>query len=125
MIAFAVSSTSTTISSTFSGVESVLSENGVWDTPGSWQAMSKNNGAYATSVSAARIANPLLSPDQFAEITYDHDPGTTSWVGAMTRMQGSTNGSGYLAFAYAGQVRLYRVDDNGGLNWDWRRRTWM
>ena len=32
--------------------------------------------------------------------------------------QGSTNGSGYLAFAYAGQVWLYRVDDNGQLNWN-------
>jgi hypothetical protein len=36
----------------------------------------------------------------------------------MTRMQGSTNGSGYLAFAYAGAVWLYRVDDNGSLNWN-------
>ena len=90
----------------------------MWGTAGSWQPMSKNNGAYSTSVSAARMVNPLAPPDQFAEITYDHDPGTTGWVGVMTRMQGPTNGSGYLAFAYAGQVQLYRVDDNGSLGWN-------
>jgi hypothetical protein len=119
VIAFTVSSTSTTVSSTFSGVESPLSENWTWDSPGSWQpSMSKNNGAYSTGVSAARVTSPMLSPDQFAEITYDHDPGTSGWVGVMTRMQGSTNGSGYLAFAYAGAVWLYRVDDNGSLNWN-------
>jgi hypothetical protein len=119
VIGFSVSSTSTTVSSTFSGVESVLSENGMWDAPGSWPpSMSKNNGAYSKDLSAARIANPLLSPDQFAEITYDHDPGTSGWVGVMTRIQGTTNGSGYLAFAYAGAVWLYRVDDNGSLNWN-------
>ena len=64
------------------------------------------------------MVNPLAPPDQFAEITYDHDPGTSGWVGVMTRMQGSTNGSGYLAFAYAGAVWLYRVDDNGWLHWN-------
>jgi hypothetical protein len=115
LIAFAVSSRATTASSTFSGVASVLSDNGLWGTAGSWGLMSENNGAYATGLNAARVANPLLSADQFAEITYDHDPGTTSWVGVMTRIPGATNGSGYLAFAYAGQVWLYRVDDNGGL----------
>ena len=118
VIAFTVSSTSTTGSSTFFGVEPVLSENWTWDTPGSWQPMSKNNGAYSTGVSAARMVNPLAPPDQFAEITYDHDPGTSGWVGVMTRMQGATNGSGYLAFAYGGAVWLYRVDDNGGLHWN-------
>jgi len=119
VIAFTVSSTSATDSSTFSGVESSLSENGMWDSPGSWQpAFSKNNGAYSTVVSAARLTNPLLGPDQFAEITYDHDPGTSGWPGVMTRIQGPTNGSGYLAIAYGGTVRLYRVDDNGSLNWN-------
>ncbi len=118
VIAFAVSSTATTTSDMFSGVASTLSDNGMWATPGSWQAMSENNGAYATGVDAAEIANPLLNPDQYAEITYDHDPGTSSWVGVMTRIQGPTNGSGYLAFAYAGAVWLYRVDDTGSLNWN-------
>ncbi|HKW34318.1 MAG TPA: hypothetical protein VJN92_14995, partial [Candidatus Acidoferrum sp.] len=119
VIAFTVSNTSTTVNSTFTGVESPLSEGGLWDSPGSWQpSFNKNNGAYSKNVSAARVANPLLSPDQFAEITYDHDPGTAGWVGVMTRIQGSTNGSGYLAFAFAGQVQLYRVDDNGTLNWN-------
>jgi hypothetical protein len=116
VIAFTVSSTSTTASSTFSGVESLLSQNGMWSTAGSWQAMSKNNGAYSTSSGAAMLANPLLGPDEFAEITYDHDPGSTGWPGVMTRIQGPTHGSGYLAIAYAGTVRLYRVDDNGGLS---------
>jgi len=118
VVAFEVSSTSTAVASTFPGVESVLSERGLWDTPGAWQSMSKNNGANATGLSAARVSDPLLSSDQYAEITYDHDPGTSGWVGVMTRIQGSTNGSGYLAFAYAGQVWLYRVDDNGQLNWN-------
>ena len=117
VIAFTVSSTSTTGSSTFSGVESPLSENGTWATPGAWGAISKNNGAYSTGVDASQMMNPAVTPDQFAQITYDHDPGT-SWVGVMTRMQGPANGSGYLAFAYSGQVMLYRVDDNGSLNWN-------
>ena len=116
VIAFAVSSASTTASSPFSGVEAPLSEGGMWGTSGSWAAMSKNSGAYSTGIDAARLAKPLVSPDQFAEITYDHDPGSTSWPGVMTRMQGQANGSGYLAIAYAGQVRLYRTDDNGSLS---------
>jgi hypothetical protein len=62
------------------------------------------------------MVNPLVGPDQFAEITYDHDPGTSGWPGVMTRIQGATNGSGYLAIAYSGQVKLYRTDDNGSLN---------
>ena len=33
-----------------------------------------------------------------------------------TRVQGTGNGSGYLAIAYAGEVRLYRADDSGSLN---------
>ena len=118
VIAFGVSSTSTTASSTFPGVASVLSDNGLWQTPGSWGAMSENSGAYANGTDAAMVTNPLLGPDEYAEITYSHDPGTSGWVGVMTRIQGPTNGSGYLAFAYNGAVWLYRVDDNGGLNWN-------
>ena len=116
VITFSVASGSASAASTFSGVESPLSENGMWGTAGSWTAMQKNNGAYSTVISAARMVNPVVSPDQFAEITYDHDPGSTSWPGVMTRVQGSANGSGYLAIAYAGQVRLYRTDDRGSLN---------
>ena len=101
-------------SSAFSGAESPLSENGTWGTAGSWTAIQKNNGAYSTaSTSAARMVNPVVGPDQFAEITYDHDPGSTGWPGVMTRVQGPANGGGYLAIAYAGQVLLYRTDDNG------------
>jgi hypothetical protein len=58
----------------------------------------------------------LLTADQFAEITYDQDPGTSSWIGVTTRVQSVANGSGYLAIVYAGEVRLYRTDDAGGLN---------
>ena len=118
VIAFGVSSSSTTASSTFPGTASVLSDNGLWQTPGSWGAMSENSGAYANGTDAAMVTNPLLGPDEYAEITYDHDPGTSGWVGVMTRMQGPTKGSGYLAFAYNGAVWLYRVDDNGQLNWN-------
>ena len=57
-----------------------------------------------------------MGPDQFAEITYDQDPGTDGWPGVMTRVQGAYNGSGYLAIAYAEQVQLYRADDTGSLN---------
>ena len=32
-------------------------------------------------------------------------------------MQGPTNGSGYLAIVYAGQVRLYRIDDTGSMSY--------
>src|SRR5262249_31232276 len=32
------------------------------------------------------------------------------------RIQGTNNGSCYLVIAYAGEIRLYRVDDSGGLN---------
>jgi hypothetical protein len=31
-------------------------------------------------------------------------------------VQGGGNGRGYLAIVYAGEVRLYRTDDSGGLN---------
>ena len=58
---------------------------------------------------------PSLSADQFSEITYDQDPGSSSWVGVTTRTQSASNGSGYLAIAYAGEVRLYRADDTGAL----------
>jgi hypothetical protein len=89
----------------------------MWGTAGSWTAIQKNNGAYSTAnASAARIVNPVVSPDQFAEITYDHDPGSAGWPGVMTRVQGPANGGGYLAIAYAGQVLLYRTDDNGSLS---------
>ena len=104
-------------SSSFLGVESPLREGGMWDTPGSWGALRKNDGAYAVDLlDGARLVQPVLGADQFAEITYDQDPGASSWVGVMTRVQGASNGSGYLAIAYAGQVRLYRTDDTGGLN---------
>jgi hypothetical protein len=116
LISFTVVSNGTA-SSTFSGMEDPLSENGMWDTPGSWSTLKKNNGAYSTNItSGARLVSPVVSADQYTEITYDQDPGSSSWVGVMTRVQGKTNGSDYLAIAYAGQVRLYRTDDTGSLN---------
>ena len=57
-----------------------------------------------------RLVTPA-SADQYSEITYDQDPGSASWVGVTTRIQGAGNGSGYLAIVYAGEVRLYRTDD--------------
>lgn len=106
-----------TATSSFSGVEAPLSENGVWDTPGSWDSLQKNDGAYSTSKSsAARLVTPVTDPDQFAEIVYDQDPGPDSWVGVITRVQGSGNGSGYLALASNSQVVLFRSDDSAMLN---------
>lgn len=103
-------------SASSSVIEAPLSENGMWDTPGVWAALSKNNGVYSNTINgAARMACPMVIADQFAEITYDQDPGSASWPGVMTRVQSRTNGSGYLAIAYSGQVRLYRANDNGGL----------
>jgi hypothetical protein len=116
VIGFSVG-TSGGMTSNFTGTEAPLSENGVWSTAGSWASLSKNNGAYSTSVfGAARLVSPVTGADQYAQISYDQDPGTASWPGVMTRIQGAGNGSGYLAIAYAGTVRLYRVDDNGGLS---------
>lgn len=116
IIAFTVSASSGTTSS-FAGVQSPLSENGMWDSPGSWADLHKNNGAYANGLNAlGRLVTPSIGANQYAEITYDQDPGASSWVGVMTRIQGPGNGSGYLAIVYAGEVRLYRADDAGGLN---------
>jgi hypothetical protein len=115
-ISFSIASTSSP-SSSFTGSEGVLSEGGMWDSPGSWSDLQKNNGAFTPTLNAAgRLTNPLLGPDQYSEITYDVDPGTLSWVGVMTRIQSSSNGGGYLVIAYAGEVRLYRADDAGGLS---------
>ena len=120
IISFAVATgggTGQTVSSTFSGIEDPLSEGGMWSSTGSWTTLKKNNGVYSTQItSAARLVTPVEGPDQYAEITYDQDPGSASWPGVMTRVQSVSNGSGYLAIAYSGQVRLYRTDDNGALN---------
>ena len=89
----------------------------MWDSPGAWADLQKNNGAYAAGLNAqARLVVPLITAAQYAEITYDQDPGAASWVGVTTRVQGATNGSGYLAIVYAGEVRLYRTDDTGTLH---------
>ena len=115
-ISFSVAGSPTDITSSFSGIENPLSENGMWDTPGGWAALQKNNGAYAVSLNAqARLVTPALGTDQYSEITYDQDPGSSSWAGVTTRVQGAGNGSSYLAIAHAGEVRLYRADHAGGL----------
>ena len=62
-----------------------------------------------------RLVTPIVAADQYSEITYSQDPGASSWVGVTTRMQSATNGSGYLAIAYAGAVQPYRADDTGSL----------
>lgn len=103
--------------SSFTGREDPLLENGMWGAAGSWNTLRKNNGTFSTnSASAARLLKPGTGRDQFAEITFDHAPGTGIWPGVMTRIQGAGNGSGYLAIASAGHVQLYRADDNGSLN---------
>ena len=104
-------------SSSFVGMESPLSEGGLWIKPGAWAAMAKNNGAYGTATNMASVAAPTMSADQFSEITFDQNLGTTSWVGVTTRVQSASNGSCYLAIAYNGGVLLYRTDDTGTLNW--------
>jgi hypothetical protein len=115
-IAFSIASPSATISN-FAGVESPLTEGSMWDTPGAWASLQKNNGAYAIGLNAqARLVTPAVGSDQYAEITYDQNPGSASWVGVTTRTQGAGDGSGYLAIVYAGEVRLYRTDDTGSLN---------
>ena len=77
-------------SSSFAGVENPLSEGGMWDTPGSWGALRKNNGAYAVDLlDGARLVQPVLGADQYAEITYDQDPGASSWVGSNDAGAGS------------------------------------
>src|SRR5262249_35287073 len=96
--------------------ENPLSESGMWSTPGSWTSMQKNNGAFTTGVnSAARLVSPAANADQYAEITYDQAPGTSNWVGVMTRIQSASNGSGYMAAAYAGTVGLYKATDTGSV----------
>jgi hypothetical protein len=115
VIAFSVASSSATISN-FGGTESPLVEGSLWDSPGAWADLRKDDGAYAVDVNAlGRLTTPTVGPDQYSEITYDQDPGSLSWVGVATRVQGAGNGSGYLAIVYAGEVRLYRADDVGGL----------
>jgi hypothetical protein len=115
-IAFSVAG-NTGITSSFSGSENPLSEGGVWDSPGLWVDLRKNNGALADGLNAmARRITPGVGTNQYSEITFDQDPGSASWVGVMTRIQGATNGSGYLAIAYAGEVRLYRADQGGSLS---------
>jgi hypothetical protein len=119
VLAFSVASASAAISN-FAGVESPLAESGVWEASGAWADLQKSDGAYATGLNAqARLMLPTTAADQYVEITYDQDPGAASWVGVMTRVQGGANGSGYLAIAYAGEVRLYRTDDTDGLNFMW------
>jgi hypothetical protein len=115
-IAFSVAG-NTGITSSFSGSENPLSEGGAWDSPGPWANLRKNNGALADGLNAmARRITPGVGTNQYSEITFDQDPGSASWVGVMTRIQGATNGSGYLAIAYAGEVRLYRADQGGSLS---------
>ncbi len=116
IIAFSVASPSAN-TSTFVGTESLLSEGGMWDSPGAWADLRKNDGAFAVGFNAlGRLVTPAVGANQYSEITYDQDPGSTSWVGVATRVQGAGNGSGYLAIVYAGEVRLYRTDDSGSLN---------
>jgi hypothetical protein len=114
VVAFSIATSSST---NFAGTEGPLVEGGMWDSPGAWADLHKNDGAYAVGLNAqGRLVTPATAPAQYSEITYDQDPGSSSWVGVATRVQGGGNGSGYLAIAYAGEVQLYRTDDSGSLN---------
>jgi hypothetical protein len=116
-ITFVVAASSGPGTSSFTGEEFPLSEAGVWGSAGAWASLAKDNGAYALGLNGlAKLITPALGGDQFVQITYDQDPGSASWVGVTTRTQGAGNGSAYLAIAYAGEVRLYRADDSGALN---------
>jgi hypothetical protein len=116
VVAFSVAGSSATTSN-FAGAEGPLVEGGMWDSPGAWADLHKNDGAYAVGLNAqGRLVTPAMGAAQYSEITYDRDPGSSSWVGVATRVQSGGNGSGYLAIAYAGEVRLYRTDDSGSLN---------
>ncbi|MGC2300811.1 MAG: alpha/beta hydrolase-fold protein, partial [Acidobacteriaceae bacterium] len=122
VISFSVAAvpSSVTVSSSFAGAENPLSENGMWSATGSWNTLQKSTGAYTTQdTSAARLATPSIPADQFSEITFDQNPGANSWPGVMTRVQGVTSGSGYLAIANSGEVYLYRIDDGGSLGFTW------
>ena len=117
VIVFSVANSPSAVVSDFAGAENPLDEGGRWESPGSWADLRKDEGAYTNGLNAlGRLATPAVGPDQYVEITYDRDPGAASWVGVATRIQGSGDGSGYLAIVYAGEVRLYRTDDVGGLN---------
>jgi hypothetical protein len=111
VITFSVAGASTTgnpVTSNFSGTENPLSENGMWDTPGAWSSLKKDNGVYSTDfLSMARLVKPVVGADQYAEITYDQNPGSAIWVGVTTRVQGAGNGSGYLAIASKKIVRTF------------------
>jgi hypothetical protein len=89
----------------------------MWNKPGAWSSMAKNNGAYGTAANMAGLATPMVSADQFSEITFDQNLGSASWVGVTTRVQGANNGSCYLAIAFNGGVWLFRTDDTGTLSW--------
>jgi hypothetical protein len=116
VIGFSVAGSSATTSS-FVGTENPLSEGGRWASPGTWADLRMSDGAYAVGLNAlGRLVTPAVGADQYSEITYNQDPGASSWVGVATRIQGPDNGSGYLAIAYAGEVRLYRADDSGSLS---------
>ena len=51
-------------SSNFVGVKLLFSEGGLWNKPGAWASMAKNNGAYGTAANMAGLATPMVSADQ-------------------------------------------------------------
>lgn len=120
IVIFAGSVFGASYTSSFPGTENPLSESGSWSAPGSWANLEESSGtgvfpATAGTTAAARLVSPSIGPIQYSEITYDTDPGASNWVGIMTRIQGSGNGSGYLVIAFDGEILLYRADDTGSL----------
>lgn len=89
----------------------------VWQAPDAIRSMAHHirATALATHCGARRVA--AFGNNQYSEcvngVTFNPD----GYIGPMTRMQTTTNASGYL-LTYRpidGVVRLYKVDDSGGL----------
>ena len=77
-------------SSSFSGVEDPLSENGMWDKPGSWTSLKKNNGAYTTNkTSAGRLTD---AGDRSGSVCGDHLR-SRSWGGELAGSDDASAGT--------------------------------
>gem|GEM_PF-1923258 len=111
-------------SSSFTGVESPLSENGAWVSIMAYSPygtlFQKNNGAFADRLSPLNHAGvrttATLPADQYSEIVVGHIADAKNNVGPLVRVQtaGATTDSTYLWWASVptGVSYLYRLDAN-------------
>lgn len=101
--------------SQFIGFEEPLYEGGAWGALGNgWADILKDDGAYCAVASGTAHLTASPGNAQYSDITYDQNPGASSWVGVTTRMQSGTPRV-YLAIAYDNEVRLYVVMPDVGL----------